>query len=110
MKRTLSKLGLALFVAAVTILSMGEGAGPSGITVKIENFSYNPNPVTVPAGATVKWINHDVVPHDVVSQDKSFKSKLLEKDEYFSYLFSKPGTYHYTCSIHPRMTADIIVK
>ena len=27
-----------------------------------------------------------------------------------AYKFDKPGTYHYTCSIHPRMVGTIIVE
>jgi plastocyanin len=110
MKTIVSILGLAAFAVILGGHSSGEGAEPSAITVKIENFSYNPNPVTVPVGATVTWVNRDIVPHDVVSDDKSFKSKLLEKNDHFAYVFSKPGTYHYVCSIHPKMTANVVVK
>lgn len=110
MKKRLSMLGLAAFIAAVAITGTGEGAGEPAITVKIENFSYSPNPLMVPVGATVTWINRDLVPHDVVSDDKTFKSRLLEKDDRFSYVFSKSGTYRYVCSIHPKMTANIVVK
>ena len=28
----------------------------------------------------------------------------------FSYTFSKPGTYSYFCSIHPKMVAKVIVE
>jgi plastocyanin len=64
----------------------------------------------VPAGTTVRWTNHDEIPHNVVSQDKSFKSKAMDTNENFSYTFAKPGTYSYFCSIHPRMTGKIIVQ
>ena len=78
--------------------------------VKIENFSFGPTELTVPAGTTVTWINRDDIPHTVVSTDKVFKSKVLDTDEKFSFTFSKAGTYPYFCSIHPKMTGKVIVQ
>jgi plastocyanin len=45
-----------------------------------------------------------------VSDDKLFKSKALDTDEKFTYTFAQPGTYKYFCSIHPKMTAEVVVK
>ena len=78
--------------------------------VKIDNFSFGPQSVTVPVGATVTWINRDDIPHTVVSTEKMFKSKVLDTDEKFSYTFTKAGEYPYFCSIHPKMTGKIVVQ
>jgi plastocyanin len=79
--------------------------------VKIDNFSFAPGEITVAKGTTVNWVNRDDIPHTVVSDDKtSFKSKPLDTDDKFSYTFSKEGTYNYFCSIHPKMTAKVVVK
>lgn len=78
--------------------------------IKIDNFSFTPATVTVALGTTVTWTNSDDVPHTVVSEDYTFKSKVLDTDEKFSYKFTKPGTYSYFCSVHPKMTAKIIVQ
>ena len=87
-------------------------AAPAADTaVKIDNFTFAPQRVTVKAGTTVTWTNNDDVPHNVVSLDKtSFKSKALDTGEKFSYTFTKPGNYPYFCSIHPKMTAEIVVQ
>jgi plastocyanin len=112
-------LGLTapLLAAAVFLVS-----GPGGFTaraeqaqvasaeVKIDNFSFGPGTLTVPAGTTVTWTNRDDIPHTVVSDDKVFKSKVLDTDEKFSYTFAKPGTYGYFCSIHPKMTGKVVVQ
>jgi len=82
----------------------------SEVAVKIDNFSFSPATITVPVGTTVRWTNHDDIPHTVVSDDKTFKSKVLDTDEQFTYTFSKPGTYSYFCSIHPRMTGKVVVQ
>jgi plastocyanin len=78
--------------------------------VKIDNFSFGPATVNVAAGATVTWINRDDIPHTVVSSGMEFKSKALDTDERFSYTFSKAGTYSYFCSLHPKMTGQIVVQ
>jgi plastocyanin len=85
-------------------------ASPSETMVKIDNFSFTPADVTVPVGSSVKWVNHDDIPHNVVSNDKIFKSKALDTDEAFTFTFDKPGTYTYFCSIHPKMTGKIVVQ
>jgi plastocyanin len=78
--------------------------------VKIDNFSFGPATLTVTTGTTVTWINHDDIPHTVVSTDSVFKSKVLDTDEKFSYTFAKAGTYSYFCSIHPKMTGTVVVQ
>ena len=82
------------------------------IEVKIDNFSFGPATLTVPVGSTVTWTNRDDIPHTVVSTDdpKTFKSKVLDTDEKFSFTFSKAGTYPYFCSIHPKMTGKVVVQ
>lgn len=116
MKGTIFRLGLAgLIIVALMIV----GRASSGATaaeekqateIKIDNFSFSPNTVTVPVGSTVRWTNHDDVPHNVVNEDKSLKSKTMDTDENFSYTFTKAGTYTYYCSIHPRMTGKVVVQ
>src|SRR5229473_4866930 len=78
--------------------------------VRVENFSFQPSTLTVKAGTTVTWVNHDDEPHTVNENNKAFKSGTLDTDAKFSYKFSSPGTYSYFCSLHPRMTGQIIVK
>ncbi len=83
---------------------------PETTEVKIDNFSFGPETLTIPVGATVTWINRDDIPHTVVSTDGVFKSKVLDTDEKFSFTFSKAGTFPYFCSIHPKMTGKVIVQ
>jgi plastocyanin len=80
------------------------------VDVKIDNFSFSPATITIPAGTTVKWTNRDDIPHTVVNDDQKFQSKALDTDESYSYTFAKPGTYPYFCSIHPKMTGKVIVQ
>jgi len=77
---------------------------------KIDNFNFAPATLTIAVGTTVTWTNQDDIPHNVVSTDKSFKSKVMDTDEKFSFTFSKAGTYDYFCSIHPKMTGKVVVQ
>jgi plastocyanin len=116
MKKRLTFGVTAFLLLLVSLVALGNkharAASPSGTSneVKIDNFSFAPTAVTVAAGTTVTWTNGDDVPHTVVSDEKIFKSKVLDTDEKFSYTFTKPGTYPYFCSIHPKMTAKIVVQ
>jgi plastocyanin len=87
-------------------------AAPAGkvVEVKIDNFSFSPQTLTIAAGTTVIWTNRDDIPHTVVSDDKVFKSKVLDTDEKFTYTFDKAGNFPYFCSVHPKMTAKVIVQ
>jgi plastocyanin len=80
--------------------------------VKIDNFTFDPAKLTIKAGTKVTWTNHDDVPHTATSSVKprAFDSGTLDTDEKFSYVFTTPGTYDYFCAVHPKMTAQIIVK
>jgi copper binding plastocyanin/azurin family protein len=35
---------------------------------------------------------------------------VMDTDEKFSYTFTKAGTYSYYCSVHPKMTGQVVVK
>lgn len=101
---------LGLVVAfSVTMTGLAAFAAP-GPTITIDNFTFGPMAVTIPVGGTVTWVNGDDVPHTVRAVDGSFHSKPLDTDERFSFTFSKPGVYNYFCSIHPKMTAKVIVR
>jgi|HubBroStandDraft_6_1064221.scaffolds.fasta_scaffold1156408_1 plastocyanin len=83
---------------------------PATAAVKIDNFSFAPATLTVAAGTTVTWVNHDDIPHNVVSTDGLFKSKVIDTDEKFSFTFTKAGTFPYFCGIHPKMTGKVVVQ
>jgi plastocyanin len=104
--------GFALMVGTQRGLAAGPAdKPPGGIEVKIDNFTFGPATLTVAPGTTVTWTNRDDIPHTVVSDDKTtFKSKALDTGDQFSYTFSKPGKYSYFCSVHPKMTAEVVVQ
>jgi len=97
---------------AVTDVPLEEemrAAVANGGDVAIDNFRFSPVAASVPVGAVVTWINKDDVPHDIVSSQHAFKSPVLDTNERFSHTFDKPGTYPYYCSLHPKMTGQVVV-
>ncbi len=82
-------------------------AGP--VAVHISNFTFGPKMVTVKVGQTITWTNDDDIPHTVVATDKSFRSKVLDTGQSFSFTFTKPGQVAYFCSLHPMMTGKVTV-
>jgi plastocyanin len=99
---------LLLFAASPCVTANDQPAAVN--EVKIDNFVFGPETITVPVGATVTWTNKDDIPHTSVSTDGVFKSKVLDTDEKFSYTFAKAGTYPYYCTIHPKMTGKVVVQ
>ncbi len=85
-------------------------AGGESAEIKIENFRFGPQTLTVAAGTKVTWVNRDDAPHTVVGTHKEFTSSVLDIGERYSFTFANPGTYGYFCSLHPRMTGKVIVK
>ena len=124
MQRQLKRQSLASIMGIVVLIGAGgfiavrharadgaKSADPTAASqVKIDNFTFTAQSITVRVGTEVTWVNRDDIPHTVVSQDGAFKSKALDTDDKFSFKFSQPGTYHYFCSIHPKMTAEVVVK
>jgi plastocyanin len=77
--------------------------------ITIHEYTFSPPELTVTAGTTVTWMNLDQEPHSVVEKDKKFHSAALDTNDSYNFTFTKPGTYHYFCSLHPQMTGTIIV-
>lgn len=119
MKKTFLSIAMVAVVTVAVLIPCAASSAnpalagenkPAAVEVSIANFTFNAAVLTVPVGTTVKWINRDDIPHTVVSTDRVFASPVLDTDETFSYTFTKRGTYSYYCSIHPKMTAKVVVK
>jgi plastocyanin len=103
-------LTVLTLLTSLALASLGKAATPAAPQFLIKDFMFTPMSVTVKAGDTVTWANKDDEPHTVVSDSGLFRSGALDTDETFSFKFDKPGTYHFLCSIHPRMVGTIVVE
>ena len=103
----------ALYAAAlwgIALSGPSTAATPDLNRIVVKDFMFMPNSLTVKAGSTVTWANMDDEPHTVVSDTGLFRSGAMDTNESFTFKFDKPGTYHFTCSIHPRMIGTIVVQ
>jgi plastocyanin len=103
-------IAVLLLLAGSSSVTANDQPAAANAAVKIDNFVFGPQTIAVPVGTTVTWTNSDDIPHTAVSTDGVFKSKVMDTDEKFSYTFTKAGTYSYYCSIHPKMTGQVVVK
>ncbi|MGH9513063.1 MAG: cupredoxin domain-containing protein [Terriglobales bacterium] len=116
MKRSLfvGSLTIALALAAILILqptrARSEDKASSPTEVRVDNFTFAPETLTVSVNSTVTWVNKDDVPHVIASTDGVFKSKALDTDDKYSYTFTKAGTFAYYCTVHPKMVGKIVVQ
>jgi amicyanin len=114
MRRLLAILLIAAPLIAALMMSTGragEAVTAAIQQVSITGYKFDPDVLTIPAGTTVTWTNHDEVPHTVTSTDKSFTSSgALDTGDLYSYTFTKPGKYDYYCTVHPFMLGKVIVE
>jgi plastocyanin len=92
------------------MLAFGAVAAQDANVVTIDNFTFAPKELTIAVGTTVKFVNHDDIPHTVVEKKLSFRSKPLDTDDSYSYTFATAGSFDYFCSLHPHMVGKIVVK
>jgi plastocyanin len=83
--------------------------GPTNV-VTVDNFTFSPKDLTVAVGTTVKWVNHDDIPHTVVEKNTTFRSKALDTDDSYSFTFTSAGSFDYFCGLHPHMVGKVIVQ
>ncbi len=77
-------------------------------TVVIQNFSFNPETLTVKKGTNVTWTNNDSTVHQIKSV--TFNSDQLTEGQSFSFTFNSAGSFDYSCAIHPSMQGKIVVE
>ena len=72
---------------------------------------FAPASLTVPAGATVRWVNTTSEAHTITGDDLAFAdSGVIDPGQSFSQTFDEAGTFRYRCGPHPWMEGTIIVE
>jgi plastocyanin len=87
-----------------TAVSIPPGASTLTLT------AYNPNPVNVAVGTTVRWTNTDSVAHTSTSDGGAWNSGTLAGGSHFDFTFQTAGSFPYRCTIHPGMVGTIVVR
>jgi plastocyanin len=118
MKRRFFTILIATALAAVFAFGCGNNKStnsnppppPTGNTVSISGFAFSPSSLTISAGDSVTWTNHDAVAHTTTSNTGVWNSGSLSQNQSFTFRFMNAGTYPYHCAIHTTMTGTIVVQ
>jgi plastocyanin len=81
--------------------------GAGGGTVRMAGLAFAPATLTVARGATVVFSNDDTAPHTVTARSGGVDSGVIDPGRQFSVTVT--DGFDYFCSIHPSMTAKIVV-
>ena len=84
------------------------------VTIRISNFKFEPQEITISAGTTVEWID-ETGRHTVEADDGSFKSETMIAGGRFEHTFDAAGLYLYYCGFHGEkhgkdMAGTIVVR
>lgn len=80
------------------------------VQLRIDNFKFGPDRLTVARGTKVTWINEDDIPHSIVLMELGVRSEVIDTDRSFTYQFDKSGAFSYICGLHPFMHGQVLVK
>ena len=113
-------LALTLAPAGIGSATLGSASGASArATVRVVDFRFAPDEVTIPAGGAVRWVwsPRNRKPHDVYLaaapegiRKGSYSSRRAIKNAEFTRSFRTPGTYDFLCSVHPGMNLEVMVS
>ena len=80
------------------------------VQVEIVDFMrFEPETIEVEAGTTVVWTNYDGSNHKVKLPGVA-PSPRMHMESTWMYTFQEPGTYDYSCAMHPKMKGTVVVK
>jgi quinohemoprotein ethanol dehydrogenase len=87
-----------------------DGAVAATDAIKLVDYAFAPQRVTVAAGSTVTFTNTGTETHNASSSDQGgWDTGMLATGQSASVTFNRPGTYNFNCSPHPSMIGQIVV-
>ena len=108
-RRSVLRLAATVVLGVACPQGLALADDPQPVKVTIDNFAFTPASLTVKLGTKVTFINHDDIPHSIVSIPGKFRSKALDTDQSFEYTFATAGDFDYFCGLHPHMKGKIVV-
>ena len=81
-----------------------DSAPADAVKVDIAKMKYAPANLEIEEGATVTWVNHDALPHNVqIGSPTEVVGDMLRSGQTMAITFKKAGDYNYVCTPHPFM-------
>ncbi len=107
---TAAALAVAVLLGVMPIQTKADGPSSRSHIVHIRNLQFSPSDLVVAPGETVIWINHDLVPHTITADDKSWSSDRLDSDDRWELVVHEGTRETYFCRYHPSMEARFHVR
>jgi plastocyanin len=100
-----------LLLLPVLVLAL-TAASPAGADDRTANISAAGFPalLAIQNGDRVVWRNQDTKAHQIVADDDSFKSEVLQPGQRFAHIFVTPGTYTYHDGAQPTFKGTVQVS
>jgi plastocyanin len=104
MRKPLAVLGfVCLALAGCAGPSAAAQSAPTPVPTNVvdlpPSYKFEPAHISVSAGTTVTWTNHDNFTHSVKVDGQS-EVHVIHPGESTQITFSTPGDYHYICTFH----------
>ncbi len=106
---------LALLVTAIPVAAGGgfchyAATEGQGTTVELTQICFTPTVLHVQPGDTVTFVNRDSFEHVLSAANGGWAlTNRIGQGQSFSYRFSSPGIFPYTCYLHPGMSGAVVV-
>jgi len=79
-------------------------------TVVMSNIAFGPDSIIVSVGTSITWQNNDGVNHTATSDTGLWDTGIISPGASKSLTFNTAGSFPYHCTVHPMMTATVIVR
>jgi plastocyanin len=114
MRKAIAVMASAAVSAAVAFPALALGSNQAKVkSAKVESYFFSPGKLTISRGTRVVWhfVNTGGIRHTVTVKNGPvhFSSRAMSSGTY-SHTFTKAGTYHIYCMIHPIMTETVVVR
>lgn len=82
----------------------GDAAVETSVVDLPPSYRFVPEAISVAAGSTVTWTNHDNFTHSVqfLNSELPTDPLLMQPGASTTFTFDTPGTYRYQCHLHPQ--------
>jgi plastocyanin len=97
-------------LVAVLALTLPANALAATKTINVYGAVFEPARVTVDAGDTVKWVNKDNAQHQIVANNGTFASPVLNPGRTYGHTFKSAGTFGYRDVMGKLKRGTVVVR
>lgn len=73
--------------------------------ITMKGMKFIPDDIKANKGDRIIWINKDIVPHNIASDDKTYKSEILQSND--TLILDVTSNFKYICGLHPTMSGQV---